>query len=207
VEDLLARMTLDEKIGQMIQIEHPYIAPADVSKYFIGSVLSGGNGLSDNSPAAWRKLVEGYLSAALETRLGIPLLYGVDATHGHAHIYGATIFPQEAGLGATRDAGLVEKIGRATAEEMAATSEELAAQSEELQTSISFCKVDGGSMKSSQKSAAKQQSRPAASSAYTPAPARKQNSVAHQQARAKGFALDLNHGGPDSGDADFRESA
>jgi beta-glucosidase len=122
VEDLLARMTLDEKIGQMIQIEHPYIAPADVSKYLMGSVLTGGNGLKDNSPEAWRKLVEGYLAEALKTRLGIPLLYGVDATHGHAHIYGATIFPQEVGLGATRDIALVEKIGRATAEEMAATS-------------------------------------------------------------------------------------
>ena len=122
VEDLLARMTLDEKIGQMIQIEHPYIKPEDVSKYFMGSVLTGGNGLEDNSPEAWRTLVESYLAAALKTRLGIPLLYGVDATHGHAHILGATIFPQEAGLGATRDTALVEKIGRATAEEMAATS-------------------------------------------------------------------------------------
>jgi beta-glucosidase len=68
VEDLLARMTLDEKIGQMIQIEHPYITPEDVSKYFVGSVLTGGNGLADNSPEAWRKLVEGYLAAALKTR-------------------------------------------------------------------------------------------------------------------------------------------
>ena len=122
VEDLLGRMTLEEKIGQMIQIEHPYIEPADVTRYAMGSVLTGGNGLDDNSAEAWREMVEGYLDAALMTRLGIPLLYGVDATHGHAHIYGATIFPQEAGLGATRDAALVEKIGRATAEEMAATS-------------------------------------------------------------------------------------
>jgi len=122
VEDLLARMTLDEKIGQMIQIEHPYIAPDEVSKYSIGSVLTGGNGLADNSPEAWRKLAESYLDAVLKTRLGIPLLYGVDATHGHAHILGATVFPQEIGLGATRDTALVEKIGRATAEEMAATS-------------------------------------------------------------------------------------
>ena len=122
VDDLLARMTLDEKIGQMLQIEHPYISPADVTKYSIGSVLTGGNGLKDNSPDAWRTMVESYLSAALQTRLAIPLLYGVDATHGHAHIYGATVFPQEIGLGATRDAALVEKIGRATAEEMVATS-------------------------------------------------------------------------------------
>ena len=115
-------MTLDEKIGQMIQIDQPYITPADVSKYSIGSVLNGGNGLGDNSPEAWRKLVESYQAEALKTRLGIPLIYGVDATHGHAHIYGATIFPQEIGLGAARDAALVEKIGRVTAEEMAATS-------------------------------------------------------------------------------------
>jgi beta-glucosidase len=122
VADLLARMTLDEKIGQMIQIEHPFITPADVNKYFIGSVLTGGNGLSDNSPEAWRKLVEGYQAEALKTRLGIPLLYGVDATHGHAHIFGATIFPQEIGLGATRDTDLIEKISQTTAEEMVATS-------------------------------------------------------------------------------------
>ncbi len=122
VDDLLGRMTLDEKIGQMMQIDQPVIAPSDVSKYLLGSVLNGGNGLADNSPEAWRKMVVSYLEEALKTRLGIPLLYGVDATHGHAHLLGGTIFPQEAGVGATRDAALVEKIGRVTAEEMAATS-------------------------------------------------------------------------------------
>jgi methyl-accepting chemotaxis protein len=89
---------------------------------------------------------------------------------------------------------------------MAATSEELAAQSEELQTSIAFFRVDtsAAASKPAQRSAAKPQARPAA---HTAAPAHKANTIAHQQARVKGFALDLNHGGPDAGDADFRETA
>lgn len=122
VEDLLARMTLAEKIGQMTQVENYSITPEQVTEYFIGSVLSGGGSYKNNTPEEWRGMVEGYEQAALKTRLGIPLVFGVDAMHGHAHIAGATFFPQNIGLGATGDADVVERIGRATAEQVAATA-------------------------------------------------------------------------------------
>lgn len=122
VEDLLAGMTLAEKIGQMTQAENNSIVQNDVTKYALGSVLSGGGGYSDNSPEAWRKMVESYEQAALKTRLGIPLVFGIDAVHGHAHIAGAVYFPHNVGLGATHDAALVERIGRATAEQVSATA-------------------------------------------------------------------------------------
>ena len=116
-------MTLAEKIGQMTQAEKDSIPPDDVTKYFIGSVLSGGGGSpkGNNTPAGWSEMVNQFQAAALQTRLGIPMLYGVDAVHGHGNLYGATIFPQEIGLGAANDPQLMEKIGRATAEEMLAT--------------------------------------------------------------------------------------
>ncbi len=122
VDDLLARMTLAEKIGQMTQAENYSVDPKAVTDFALGSVLSGGGGYGDNSPRAWRGLVESYEQAALKTRLGIPLLFGIDAVHGHGHINGAVFFPQNIGLGATRDAALVEKIGRATAEQVSATA-------------------------------------------------------------------------------------
>jgi beta-glucosidase len=121
VDDLLARMTLDEKIGQMTQPEHNSISPADVATYFIGSVLSGGGGISNtNTLAEWTAFVKSYQGQALSTRLGIPLIYGVDSVHGFAHVNGATIFPHNIGLGATRDPELVRQIGQVTAEEMLA---------------------------------------------------------------------------------------
>lgn len=122
VDDLLARMTLAEKIGQMTQVENNSITPAQVKQYAIGSVLSGGGGYGDNSPQTWRELAESFDQTALETRLGIPLLFGIDAVHGHGHVADAVYFPQNIGLGATRDAALVEKIGRATAEQVSATA-------------------------------------------------------------------------------------
>lgn len=122
VADLLGRMSLAEKIGQMTQVEHNSIEPEQVTEFYVGSILSGGGSYRDNSPQTWRALAERYALAALETRLQIPLLYGIDAMHGHAHVAGATFFPQNIGLGATRDAALVEKIGRATAEQVAATA-------------------------------------------------------------------------------------
>jgi len=121
VDDLLARMTLAEKIGQMTQVEHNSLRPEQVRQYAIGSVLSGGDSIGDDSAESWRSLVESYEKEAQKTRLSIPLIYGIDAVHGHAHVEGATIFPHNIGLGATRDAALVERIGRATAEEVAAT--------------------------------------------------------------------------------------
>jgi beta-glucosidase len=122
VEDLLSRMTLDEKIGQMTQVEKNSIKPGDITKYFIGSILSGGGGSpSENTPQAWYAMVEGFQNEALATRLQIPIIYGVDAVHGHGNLRNATVFPHNIGLGAANNPELMEKIGRATAEEMLAT--------------------------------------------------------------------------------------
>lgn len=123
VEDLLARMTLAEKIGQMTLVEKNSINPADLAPLGIGGLLSGGGGYprEGNSPELWAKMVDGFQREALKNRLGIPIIYGVDAVHGHGNVYGATIFPHNIGLGAANDPDLVERIGRATAVEMAAT--------------------------------------------------------------------------------------
>ena len=123
VEDLLAQMTLDEKIGQMTLVEKNSIGAAEVTAYHIGAVLSGGGGYprTGNTPENWRDMVQGYQDAALATRLDIPLLYGVDAVHGHNNVKGAMIFPHNIGLGAANDADLMMRIGQATASEMIAT--------------------------------------------------------------------------------------
>ena len=122
VEDLLGRMTLAEKIGQMTQVEKNSIKKDDIAGKFIGSLLSGGGGAPDpNTAENWLAKVNDFQGDALKTRLGIPLIYGVDAVHGHNNLRGATIFPHNIGLGAAGDADLVRQIGRATAEEMAAT--------------------------------------------------------------------------------------
>lgn len=122
VEDLLARMSLAEKIGQMTLVEKNSIQPDDVRTYFIGGVLSGGGGYpTPNTPESWAEMVNEYQQAALETPLAIPMIYGVDAVHGHNNVYGAVIFPQNVGLGAANNPELVEEIGRITAKEMAAT--------------------------------------------------------------------------------------
>ncbi len=122
VDDLLARMSLGEKIGQMTLVEKNSISPAEVTAFDIGGVLSGGGGYPQpNTPEAWAAMVDAFQAGALATRLAIPMLYGVDAVHGHNNLRGATIFPHQVGLGAARDAELVEEIGRAVAEEMIAT--------------------------------------------------------------------------------------
>jgi beta-glucosidase len=122
--ELLARMTLDEKIGQMTQADQMFLKdPADIETYFLGSILSGGDSdpKDGNSREAWTRLATGIESHAEKTRLRIPLLYGVDAVHGHSNVLGAVIFPHNIGLGATRNARLVEQIGKITAEEVRAT--------------------------------------------------------------------------------------
>jgi beta-glucosidase len=119
VSDLLNQMTLYEKIGQMAQVDIYHISSGDIAKYFIGSILSGGQG---NSASDWASLTFSLQEEAMSTRLAIPLIFGADAIHGHGNIlYGATIFPHEIGLGATRDEDLVYQIGQATAEEILAT--------------------------------------------------------------------------------------
>ncbi|KAL3644119.1 hypothetical protein CASFOL_012051 [Castilleja foliolosa] len=123
IKDLLKRMTLEEKIGQMVQIERT-VASAEVMKnQYIGSVLSGGGSSPGpgSSPEKWVDMVNEFQKGSLSTRLGIPMIYGIDAVHGHNTVYKATIFPHNIGLGATRDPQLVKKIGAATALELRAT--------------------------------------------------------------------------------------
>lgn len=124
VDELLAQMTLAEKVGQMTQADQEFLDdPSDITEYHLGSLLSGGNSDPEagNSMAQWTEMYERYQQYALETRLGIPLLYGVDAVHGHSNVEGAVIFPHNIGLGATRNADLVEEAARITAIEMRAT--------------------------------------------------------------------------------------
>ncbi|KAJ0616488.1 putative glucan 1,3-beta-glucosidase [Helianthus annuus] len=123
IKDLLSRMTLEEKIGQMTQIDRS-VASADVmQKYFIGSILSGGGSVpaKEASPEMWIDMINGFQNGSLATRLGIPMIYGIDAVHGNNNVYKATIFPHNVGLGVTRDPELVKKIGAATALEVRAT--------------------------------------------------------------------------------------
>jgi beta-glucosidase len=122
IEDLLKRMTLQEKIGQMTQIDKGSLKGTDVSDFLLGSVLSGGGGSpSSNTVSDWADMVDFYQEQALATRLAIPMIYGVDSVHGHGNLYNATIFPHNIGLGAANDADLVKRIGTAVALETAAT--------------------------------------------------------------------------------------
>lgn len=123
VADLLSRMTLDEKIGQMTQVERSSLTTqADIATYNLGSLLSGGGSApAINTATGWADMYDSYQRTALTNRLGIPIIYGVDAVHGHNNVRGATIFPHNIGLGATRNPALVQQIGQATAEEVAGT--------------------------------------------------------------------------------------
>ncbi|MFF5547646.1 glycoside hydrolase family 3 N-terminal domain-containing protein [Streptomyces olivaceoviridis] len=123
VSDLLARMTLDDKLGQMTQIEKDALVPqSDLAAYRIGSVLSGGDStVSPNNAQTWADTYDALQRTALTTPLGIPVIYGIDAVHGHNAVRGATLFPHNIGLGATRDPALVQRIGRAVAEEVSGT--------------------------------------------------------------------------------------
>ncbi len=119
VEALLSQMTLPEKIGQMTQVELNSLEPGDIDKYFIGSVISGGGTVPTAADSRdWA--VTFSPPPAPQTRLGIPLLYAVDAIHGIGALYGATVFPQPIGLGAANNPELMRQIGQATAEEMRA---------------------------------------------------------------------------------------
>ncbi|KAG0559766.1 hypothetical protein M758_10G122900 [Ceratodon purpureus] len=123
VVDLLGRMTLDEKIGQMTQIERSVSDGATLINNGIGSVVSGaGSTPGDKATVAqWVDMTDSFQKSALSTRLGIPEIYGIDAMHGHHNVWGATIFPHNVGLGCTRDPALLERIGTATALEVRAT--------------------------------------------------------------------------------------
>ncbi|MFI6566654.1 glycoside hydrolase family 3 protein [Streptomyces sp. NPDC050534] len=123
VADLLSRMSLEEKAGQMTQAERGAVGEGgDVAAYALGSLLSGGGSTpTPNTPAAWAKMIDGFQLRAQATRFQIPLIYGVDAVHGHNNLVGATIMPHNIGIGATRDPALAERAGAVTASEVRAT--------------------------------------------------------------------------------------
>jgi len=124
VGDLLSRMTLQEKIGQMTQVDRSYVdtCKADITKYEIGSLLSGGGSSPhSNNPTSWADMYDDFQSYALASRLKIPLIYGIDAVHGNNNVFGATIFPHNIGMGCTHDEDLVRKADSIVAIEVSAT--------------------------------------------------------------------------------------
>jgi beta-glucosidase len=129
VDELLAHMTVEEKVGQLIQADIGSITPDDLRTYKLGSVQASGNSAPDNdvraAPRAWLQLSETLHQASIEDGAGphppIPLLFAIDAVHGHARVKGATIFPHNIALGAAHDPALIRRIGQATAEEIVAT--------------------------------------------------------------------------------------
>ncbi len=128
VEALLNRMTLAQKVGQMVQTERMAISPDEVKQWHIGSVLSGGGSCpGDNTVSDWVDMNDAYWAASMEEddeHLAIPIIYGVDAIHGHNNVEGATIFPHNIGLGATRNPDLLERVAQITAKEILATGVE-----------------------------------------------------------------------------------
>ena len=124
VQGILSKMTLEEKIGQMTQAEQSALKDQqDIERYFLGSLFSGGNSdpKGGNTLQDWTDMYDQYQARALKTRLAIPILYGVDAVHGHNNVIGAVVFPQNIALGCTRNPQLVESAARVTAEEVRAT--------------------------------------------------------------------------------------
>ena len=128
VASLLKTMTLEQKVGQMVQGEIKTVAPADLTKYHLGSVLNGGgsfpNEQKNSTMSDWLKLSDQYYLASLDKSqggAGIPVVWGTDAVHGHNNVIGATLFPHNIGLGAANDPELMKKIGEITAREVAVT--------------------------------------------------------------------------------------
>lgn len=133
ITDLIATMTVEEKVGQLVQGDIASITPDDVRKYRLGSILAGGNsdpgGRYDASPAEWLALADAFYEASMDTSQGgkaIPIIFGIDAVHGQSNIVGATLFPHNIGLGATRNPDLLRRIGEITALETRATGMEWA---------------------------------------------------------------------------------
>jgi beta-glucosidase len=129
--DLLARMSVEAKVGQLIQGDIGSLTPEDVRKYRLGSVLAGGNsdpgGKYNATPQSWLALADAFHAASMDEgggQVAIPVLFGVDAVHGHSNIVGATLFPHNIGLGAARDPELIRRIGEATAAELRVTGPE-----------------------------------------------------------------------------------
>jgi len=129
VAQTLERMSLEQKVGQIIQAEIQHVSPEEVREFGLGSVLNGGGSFPGQNRRAeipdWTEVASAYHEAALQPMRdglpSIPLLWGTDAVHGHNNVFGATVFPHNIGLGATRNPALVEQIGKATAADVAAT--------------------------------------------------------------------------------------
>lgn len=125
IASILAKMTLEQKVGQMIQADISAITPADLARYPLGSILAGGNsgpfGNERADAATWGRQVAAFREASRKSGAGVPILFGVDAVHGHSNLPSATIFPHNIGLGAANDAALIERIGAVTAIEVAAS--------------------------------------------------------------------------------------
>ena len=123
IDRLLARLTIEQKVGQIIQADISAITPTDLAIYPLGSILAGGNsgpyGDERADAVKWRRMVDEFRAASVKAGAGIPILFGVDAVHGHSNLPGATIFPHNIGLGAAHDPALIERIGAATAAEIA----------------------------------------------------------------------------------------
>lgn len=104
IQDLMKRMTLGEKIGQMMQLERQSVSPQIMKDYTVGSLLSAGGSVPrpQATPADWVNMINEFQKGSLSSRLGIPMIFGIDAVHGHNNVYNATIFPHNIGLGATR---------------------------------------------------------------------------------------------------------
>ncbi len=131
ITDLMAGMTVEDKVGQLVQGDIASVTPDDVRRYRLGSILAGGNsdpgGRYDASPAEWLALADAFYDASMDTSKGgkaIPLLFGIDAVHGQSNIIGATLFPHNSGLGATRNPELLRQIGGITALETRVTGME-----------------------------------------------------------------------------------
>ena len=131
VQALLAKLTVEEKVGQIVQADIGSITPEDVRKYRLGSILAGGNSAPNGNefspPKDWLALADAFYAASMDASDGhtpVPILFGVDAVHGHNNVVGATLFPHNIGLGATRNPELIGRIARATALELRATGVE-----------------------------------------------------------------------------------
>ncbi|GMG87960.1 exo 1,3/1,4-beta-D-glucan glucohydrolase [Biformimicrobium ophioploci] len=128
VSQILSRLSIEEKVGQIIQTEIKFTTPEDVRDFHLGSVLNGGGSFPANNkyatPQEWIDLAQAYYAASMDNsdgKLGIPIIWGTDAVHGHNNVIGATLFPHNIGLGATQNPDLMRKIGEATAREVAVT--------------------------------------------------------------------------------------
>ena len=125
IDEILPKLTLEQKVGQVIQGDSDSVTPEDVKKYRLGSVLSGGNSapgpLNYAETKAWVELADKYFNASIDdegVEIAIPIIWGIDAVHGHANLKGAIIFPHNVGLGATNNPELIEKISKITAHEL-----------------------------------------------------------------------------------------